>query len=321
MPEITDTPPSQIRNEISELRTALDCIPKKNIDRNLLIATWNIRHFGDLTEKWQSVEGDSPMRDLHSTICIAEILSRFDVIAIQEVKANIKAFRHLVKYLGPSWEFLLTDETKGYRGNGERLAFLFDTRKVRLSGLACELVIPEDPRKPFKHSLDRQFARTPYAVGFQSGGKTFILVTLHVIYGDDTDRIPELEAIAEWLADWALDVNSWDHNLIALGDFNIDRKGDKLFDAFTSTGLTSPDELDKVPRTIFGKPNKKKFYDQIAWFTGSDGKPALSLDYKKNAGGFDFTQWTLKNRGLTTNQLSWHISDHMPIWVEFEIPQ
>ena len=45
----------------------------------------------------------------------------------------------------------------------------------------------------------------------------------------------ELTAIANWLADWAGDINAYDHNLIALGDFNIDRVGDPLYDAFTST--------------------------------------------------------------------------------------
>jgi hypothetical protein len=200
------------------------------------------------------------------------------------------------------------------------LVFLFDTRKVSLSGLACELVIPEDPRKPRKHSLDKQFARTPYAVGFKSGDKTFILVTLHVIYGNKSERKPELEAIATWLADWALDVNSWDHNLITLGDFNIDRKGDVLYDAFTSTGLRSPDDLNHCMRTIFsvpGSPDTHKFYDQIAWFTGVDNKPALSLKYQRG-GNFDFTNFVLTNRGLTKRQLSWHISDHLPMYVEFE---
>ncbi|NIV96580.1 endonuclease, partial [candidate division KSB1 bacterium] len=54
-------------------------------------------------------------------------------------------------------------------------------------------------------------------------------VTLHVIFGKEAeDRVPELKAIAEWLAEWAKDINAWGHNLIALGDFNIDRKGDEL---------------------------------------------------------------------------------------------
>ncbi|MCA9976427.1 MAG: endonuclease/exonuclease/phosphatase family protein [Anaerolineales bacterium] len=321
MPRITDAPPDEIIAELTQLRAALDRdIPAKALDRNLLIATWNIRAFGDLTEKWQSEPDDTPKRDLHALRCIAEIISRFDVIAIQEVRANIKSLRHMLKYLGKNWGLILTDVTKGSPGNGERLAFVFDRRRVNLSGLASELVVPlEQLNQIGPDALDKQFARTPYAVSFLSEGKTFILVTLHVLYGKQAkERVPELKAIAEWLADWAKDINNWDHNLIALGDFNIDRQGDALYDAFVSTGLFIPDDMHHVPRTIFSDAEKPKFYDQIAWFTEEGGVPALSLKYIRG-GGFDFTQTALKTLNLTDVQLSWRISDHYPLWVEFAI--
>ena len=319
MVKITDQPPPEVAAELADLRNILDrTIPAKALDHNLLIATWNIRAFGDLTEKWRAGPQDSPKRDLHSLRCVAEILSRFDVIAIQEVKANLKALRHLVKFLGPNWGFILSDVTKGAPGNGERLAFLFDTRKARLSGLACELVVPQEQLHHISpDALEKQFARTPYAVSFCSGRTTFILVTLHVIYGKKAqERAPELKAIAEWLAQWARDINSWHHNLIALGDFNIDRKGDKLYDAFTSTGLFIPDDLHQVPRTIFSDPEGPKFYDQIAWFTGIDQTPKLSMRYSQGS-GFDFIPHVLKSQDLSKTELSWRISDHYPLWVEF----
>lgn len=313
--------PDNIVDELASLREELDKIPLKAVDNNVIIATWNIRHFGDLTKKWKSEAKDSPKRDYHSLHCIAEIIKRFDVVALQEVKANIRALRYLLPLLGPDWHLLMSDETKGYRGNGERMAFLFDSRKVQLSGLACEIVIPEDPKKARQYALEKQFARTPYAVGFQVGGRTFILVTLHAYYGDKAERRDELEAIAHWLREWALDVNSWDHNLIALGDFNIDRDGDTLYDAFTSTGLTTPSDLDRVPRTIFYKEDDDdthKFYDQIAWFEGEDKEPALSLEYK-SGGYFDFLGKVLKDRPeLSKLQLSYHISDHYPLYAEFD---
>jgi endonuclease/exonuclease/phosphatase family metal-dependent hydrolase len=326
MPEIMDPPPDEVLADLSRLRSALDDdenggVPAKALDRNLLIATWNIRAFGDLTEKWESAEGDSPKRDLHSLLCIAEIVSRFDVIAIQEAKDNLKALRHLIHALGPNWGLSLTDVTEGAPGNGERMAFLFDTRKVQLSGLACEIVVPQEQLDRIEPgALRKQFARTPYAVSFRSGSKTFILITLHVLYGEnEEERLPEIRAIAEWLAGWARDINSWDHNLIALGDFNIDRKGDALHDAFISTGLDIPPHLQDVPRTIFADPEKpelNKFYDQIAWFTGRNNLPALSLQYSRG-GYFDFTDVALASRGLTKAQLSWRISDHYPLWAEF----
>jgi endonuclease/exonuclease/phosphatase family metal-dependent hydrolase len=324
MPSITDPPPPEVAAELAELRSLLDAeIPRKILDHNVLIATWNLRAFGELTEKWASAPDDTPRRDLHALRCIAEIVSRFDVAALQEVRGTLKALRHMLKLLGEHWGLILTDETKGSSGNWERMAFLFDQRKVNISGLACELVVPPEQLESINPgALRRQFARTPYAVSFRSCSKTFILVTLHVLYGKKAEeRLPELKAIAEWLADWARDINGWDHNLIALGDFNIDRKDDLLYQAFTSTGLYTPEDLNKVPRTIFSdpiKPDKDKFYDQIAWFMNAPNIPALSLDYTRG-GTFDFTRAGLRSRNLTRQQLSWMISDHNPLWAEFSV--
>jgi endonuclease/exonuclease/phosphatase family metal-dependent hydrolase len=330
--KILEAPPEEIEQELIKLQQELDNeIPKKSLDKNLLIATWNIRAFGDLTEKWTVTDNDSPKRNLHALRCITEIISRFDVIAIQEVKGNIKSLRHMLKALGPNWSFVLTDVTKGDPGNDERMAFIFDNRRVQMSGLACELVLPQKQLETIdENALNKQFARTPYAVSFRAGGspikkpRTFILVTLHVLYGKNAeDRIPELKAITQWLSDWALSINSYDHNLIALGDFNIDRKSDELYQTFTSTGLQVPQDLHQVPRTIFAdpdNPNLEKFYDQIAWFTGDNNVPALSMKHIKS-GHFDFTQVTLQILNLTKNQLSWRISDHYPLWTEFSLEE
>lgn len=63
MSEITSTP-QEVLADLNALNSTLDqSIPPKKLDKNLLIATWNIRAFGDLTKKWQSGSGDSPKRD------------------------------------------------------------------------------------------------------------------------------------------------------------------------------------------------------------------------------------------------------------------
>ncbi|MGW1882527.1 hypothetical protein [Streptomyces sp. NPDC001970] len=77
--------------------------------------------------------------------------------------------------------------------------------------------------------------------------------------------MPELRAIAKWPAGWADREFGWNHNLIALGDFTIDRAGDPLFEAFTSTGLVPAPQPAGLPRTIFDDPGAEHFYDQIAW--------------------------------------------------------
>jgi len=162
-------------------------------------------------------------------------------------------------------------------------------------------------------------------VSFAWEEAVFTLVTLHVMYGNvAADRFPELKEIAEWLADWATSGDVWGTNLIALGDFNIDRKDDPLYQAFTSTGLQPPAALNFVPRTIFddpdpaADPDHAHFYDQVAWFTGANGVPALSLAFS-NAGMFNFADGLVP--ADTTMQLSWRISDHFPLWTEFSTTQ
>jgi endonuclease/exonuclease/phosphatase family metal-dependent hydrolase len=323
MPQLTDQPPLSIQNELDALNRSLDqVIPTKLIGQNLLIATWNIRSFASLTRKWTASENDSPKRDLRGLRAICDILSRFDVVAIQEVKGDLRALRDTMKYLGESWSFMMTDITLGDAGNAERMAFVFDSSRVKPSGLACELVVPPEWLTEIpENALRRQFARTPYAVSFKAGKTTFILVTLHVDYGDSTEeRREELKAIARWMKAWAKRESKWHHNLLTLGDFNIERRGDDLWEAFTSTGLSVPAELNAVPKSIFddeSDPNDK-FYDQIAWFTLASGSIALDMDYQ-TGGYFDFLPFVYTDVNLTKNSISYRISDHYPLWAEFRI--
>jgi endonuclease/exonuclease/phosphatase family metal-dependent hydrolase len=240
------------------------------------------------------------------------------------VTGDLRALRDTMRFLGEAWSFVMTDVTLGDAGNNERRAFIFNNERVQLSGLACEVVIPPewiDDSDP-SAVMDRQFARTPYAVSFKAGNETFILLTAHIDYGDNKDdRVPELKAVAKWMYDWARRTDAYNQNLIVLGDFNIDRHDDELWQAFTSTGLHVPPELHNVKRSIFIKtgddPRLGKFYDQIAWFASEMGKERLNLKYLQG-GGFDFVPYVYTDQDLTVNSISHRISDHYPLWVEFE---
>jgi len=167
-----------------------------------------------------------------------------------------------------------------------------------------------------------QIALTPYAVSFRTNSQTFILATLHIDYGDSSsERIPELRAIARWMYDWANRASRWHHNLLTLGDFNIDRKDDDLCKAFTSTGLTIPDDLHRVPRTIFADPDNPtldKYYDQIAWFEGSRRARRLSMEYL-GGGYFDFLPFVYRGTNMSKRSISYRISDHYTLWAEFSV--
>jgi len=105
---------------------------------------------------------------------------------------------------------------------------------------------------------------------------------------------------------------------LVLGDFNTDRLDSPGYQAFTSTGLQVPEDLHTVPRTVTNdNPGLEKFYDQIAWFTSGRTRQ-LTMEFIK-AGGFNFTPYLFQNApSLTPTQMSWYVSDHLPLWAEFK---
>lgn len=307
--------PSTVAGDVRRVRAALDAQVPAKTGTNLLIGTWNLRAFGGLAPTWHSARGDSPQRDWHALSCIAEVVRRFDVTAVQEARRDTTALFALLRLLGGRFKVIASDVTEGGPGNGERLAFLYDAERVQPSGLVGELVLPADTRG----RVD-QFARTPYAAGFVRARVEFVLTTVHVLWGKaPADRIGELTAFATWMRRWADRPDDWNRNLMVLGDFNLDRIGDPLFDAFVSTGLWPPAQLDTVPRTIFGNDRNRHFYDQIAWFSDPARPDAPSLldglTSTGRGGTFDFLPHALRN--LTKVQVSWRLSDHYPLWLEF----
>ena len=297
--------------DVVRLRRKLDGanIPPRRTDHNFLLGTWNLRAFGRVHRDWTENAG-SPKRNLRAMAGIAEIIRRFDVVAIQEVKRETEAIRMLVSdFLGPNWEMIVSDVTAGDAGNVERLAYVYDRRRVTPSGLVGEIVLPPTPLgDPMQ-----QFDRTPYLVGFQAASERFALLTAHIRYGSvPQERIPELRELAMYVAHEIRDRSRFqgaeEVNLIVLGDFNIDKRvNNPLFDAFVLTGLWVPDALRNLTTTL---GEQAKHYDQIAWF-----RDDLTLLTQGRAGVINFNGAVFPE--LTATQMSHRVSDHFPLWVEF----
>jgi endonuclease/exonuclease/phosphatase family metal-dependent hydrolase len=304
--------PKNVAEDIVRLRRRIEKsqMPLKGVDRNLLIGTWNVRGFGKVFEQWEENAG-SPKRNLRALACIAEVVRRYDVIAIQEVKSDTSGIRLLLdEFLGSDWDLVMSDVSAGAGGNEERLTFLFDKRRVQLSGLAGEIVLP--PTKDGNPMA--QFDRTPYIVGFRTRSDTFALLTAHIKYGKvPADRLGEIAALAQYIAsELRAKANAMaeEANLIVLGDFNIEDRGENpLFKAFISTGLMVPDQLLNL-RTTYD--TKAKYYDQIAWFMS-----AMRLNASGKAGVIDLAGAIFKE--LALKDMSFRVSDHFPLWVEFTI--
>jgi len=265
-----------------KLRDALAVeVPRRTLTDTLLLATWNIREFDSAA---YGVRLDE------SFYYIAEIVSHFDLIAVQEIREDLTALKRLMRILGSNWDFVVSDVTEGKPGNRERLGFIYDTSKVRFSGLAGEMVIPPKVVKTAegkkRYEPSDQLYRTPFSVGFTAGWFKFLLTTVHVVYGegvaDDPKRVREIGMIAQFLEKRSTDGSSWSPNIIALGDFNIFSPSDVTMEQLTKSGFVVPQALQEVPATNVGV--KKRHYDQIA-FRLKEHRLAFG-----NAGVFDFYQ-------------------------------
>ena len=62
--------PTAVTKELAGLRKAVRSGVPARESNNLLIGSWNLRAFGDLTEKWDAGPTDSPKRDWRSVALI-----------------------------------------------------------------------------------------------------------------------------------------------------------------------------------------------------------------------------------------------------------
>lgn len=122
-----------LQTHIKDAKLSDDINPPSDSTEFVRIATWNIREFDS------SSYGE---RTMESKAYIAEILSHFDLIALQEIRRDLDALRDVVRILGSNWDFIATDVTEGSSGNKERMAFLFNKNKVWFNDVAGELTLP-----------------------------------------------------------------------------------------------------------------------------------------------------------------------------------
>lgn len=276
-----------IRN-LMALRAQLDEeVPPKNAESDLLLATWNLRDFAKDNRKGFGE------RFPESHFYIAEVLSRFDFVAVQEIN-ELDEWGKVMKILGPSWDWIATDVTEGTGGNGERLTYLYDKRKVWFQNIAGEIVLPAnllitanvEPKEGDKDKIEttvegeagagkteetvgKQFRRTPFAALFQSAWFKFEICTVHIYYGAESgkplkERVEEIRRIGEFFGRRAEKDFEEKRSLILLGDFNIVGHDHETMEALLEPGFEVPEALRKAPPT---NADKTMYYDQIAFRT------------------------------------------------------
>ena len=148
--------PAEWQKINAEFNTSADTygLPTRRSD-SVIIGSFNIRKLGDINkrtdESWQLFKNT---------------LERFDLIAIQEVMENSEGLYHLKELLGEHYKIAISDSTgaaPGRRGNGELLAFLYNSKRIEQTEVASDLSFDRtyihnrlfDHRKAITKSLNK----------------------------------------------------------------------------------------------------------------------------------------------------------------------
>ena len=276
-------------------------IPLRSIDENVLIASWNIAQFTN-NKKSRAIK------------YIADICERFDIVAIQELKPDLRGLAKLQKALPGNYRVLVSDPS----GNNERMAFLYDQRTVDSTGLVCEVAFSGTIADP--HSF--QFNRTPYCASFRAGRFDFSIISVHIVEGSDHGeagralRETEIKELVEFVKSRAKKDQGkvFDPDFFVVGDFNIQNYGDRFFNALTQ-GSAPQFAMPEGMNDLGTNYDQSKTYDKIAWL------PRDHFEFTDEFGAIAFGEVLYKERGQPRAEARRQISDHLPIWAEFRVTE
>lgn len=245
------------------------------------LLSWNLENFG----KSKSNSEISFM---------AAITKDYDVIAIQEVVAGYggaQAVARLADELnrkGSQWDYTISDPTSSTANKTERYAFIWKTARLKKIGRA---------------NLEKKYAieieREPYLCTFEYQKKSFTIASFHAI---TKSKQPEKEI--KFLK--FLPAEYTNQNIIITGDFNCPQSH-SVFYPFRKMGFESALIKQKTTLKRSCKNNKclASEFDNMFYFS--------SKIKKIKSGVVPFYEKFEDLKAAHT------ISDHCPIWMEFNI--
>ena len=277
----------------------------------LLTATWNLTNFG------------AQNRTEDDLALMAEVISWFDLVAIQEIADSLIHLRMLMQHLPESYHVILSDTG----GNDERAGFLYDSSKVTRLELAAEVAVPpSDLRNIRMRAVSGAFDgfdRNPYVVAFRAGTLDFTAVSVHLFFGsdayyDEDRRALEAYALARWADQRTRSSDAFSKNILVMGDLNLPIRDESsnVYRALKAQRLILPKHSTSMGSSL----KDDKHYDQVAFHAGG-----MQSVYTGKSGVFDFDRepffraaWNIDPSYFFT-AVKYHIADHRPLWAEFNI--
>ena len=308
--------PYDVKAEIKAMRTYRDTkegrqIPGKAPD-HLLVATWNIANLG------------VQQRDANAYQLIAEILSWFDLVAIQECNDDLAGLRAILAEMPSSYAAVFS----GAAGNHERMAYVYDTKRLAPQEKVGGLSIPPSALPKIKvmgvEAKFQGFDRNPYMASWKAGSLTFLLLNVHLYYGGPTGkkldrRILETFAVAHWADERRKSKHAYTKNIVALGDFNLPQVDEKdpIYKQLVSKGLVLPQHSTAIGSSIVDDQH----YDQIAFFPGDMQKRCGASGVFDYDGAVFRDLWDPagKDNKKFFAYVRYYLSDHRPLWAQFKL--
>ncbi len=103
---------------------------------SVVFASFNIRKLGRIKT------GSTSERDAETFRFLGDVCRHFDLLAIQEVMADTEGVYELLRRMGPTYGIVHSGTTgafPGRPGNAERLAFIYNTTRVKRSALVTDI--------------------------------------------------------------------------------------------------------------------------------------------------------------------------------------
>ena len=269
----------------------LQALGKKSPE-TIRIATFNIQVFG------KKKAADPEIMPI-----LAQIVSHFDVVAIQEVRGGdaqpIEALVDLLKASGAYYGATVS-EPIGRTSQTESYAFLWDASRIQFVPQSAYLV--QDPadrmhREPMVASFESR-------VGTDDGRRPFRFTLINAHTSPSEVDLATIANEMNVLDDVFVRVRQYDYettgeeDCIMLGDLNVDTAG--LRELGQVPNLTS------IAGDILSNTRRSETYDHILL------DRTLTREFTGRFGVLDFQ----RDLGLS-EELALRVSDHLPVWAEF----
>ena len=248
------------------------------------IATFNIQVFGE------SKIGKPDVVDV-----LAQVVRRFDVVAIQEIRTKkdtlMPRFLEKVNQGGGQYNFLIGPRL-GRSVSTEQYVYIYDTTRVEYDPSSVGTM--SDPTDLLH--------REPYVARFRAKtsvpekGFTFWLVNIHT----DPDEVPqEIDVLAD-VFQVMQTARADEDDVILLGDLNASEK------QFGRLGEI-PGMSWVVRGDVMTNTRRNRAYDNLLF------EQSATAEYTGTWGVLDLEE----TFGLTRDQ-ALKVSDHLPVWAEFD---